>query len=155
DCPVAPTSCFDNAGKVDPSNKKCTSSADCVTVDYLLDCCGSVHSAGVSKASEAAVKACAATRKAGFPACACAGLSPEADDGSHDTGGAAGTKTVFCNTAGLCETSFKGAACGTNVCGPSQTCCDGMPLPEPTCINGNICPISQRKYKKDISYLSE
>ena len=30
-----------------------------------------------------------------------------------------------------------------------------MPFPEPTCINGTICPISQRKHKKDISYLTD
>jgi hypothetical protein len=29
-----------------------------------------------------------------------------------------------------------------------------MPFKEPTCIDGTICPISQRKHKKDIHYLS-
>ena len=45
--------------------------------------------------------------------------------------------------------------CGKNVCSKGQTCCEGMPLPQPTCINGTMCPISQRKHKKDISYLSQ
>ncbi len=48
-----------------------------------------------------------------------------------------------------------GTPCGDHACSPSQTCCSGMPFAEPTCINGTICPISQAKMKKDISYLSE
>ena len=45
--------------------------------------------------------------------------------------------------------------CGKNVCKKGQTCCSGMPFPQPTCIDGMMCPISQRQHKKDISYLSE
>jgi hypothetical protein len=45
--------------------------------------------------------------------------------------------------------------CGANICKKGQTCCSGMPFPEPTCIDGMMCPISQRQHKKDISYLSE
>jgi hypothetical protein len=44
--------------------------------------------------------------------------------------------------------------CGdNNFCNPQQTCCVGQPFPVPTCINGDICPISRREYKTDISYL--
>jgi hypothetical protein len=46
-------------------------------------------------------------------------------------------------------------ACGTSVCKKGQTCCEGMPFPQPTCIDGMQCPISQRQHKKDIAYLSE
>ncbi len=47
-----------------------------------------------------------------------------------------------------------GAECGNKVCGREQTCCSGMPFSEPTCIDGTMCPISQRKFKTDIHYLS-
>ena len=46
-------------------------------------------------------------------------------------------------------------ACGANVCKKGQTCCSGMPFATPTCIDGMMCPISQRQHKKDIAYLSE
>jgi hypothetical protein len=49
----------------------------------------------------------------------------------------------------------KGAACGDTFCGPKQQCCNGIPFPKPTCFNGIACPISQRKFKKDVSYLSD
>ena len=45
--------------------------------------------------------------------------------------------------------------CGKSACTKGQTCCSGVPFPEPTCIDGTMCPISQRKHKKDVSYLSE
>ena len=155
ECPSdPPTVCFGKDGALDPSYKKCATSADCVAVDYQLNCCGSMHAAGTSKTSQAAVTACAAERAKGFPLCGCPTMPTVSDDTSTDTG-VSGTKAVFCNAAGLCETSFKGKVCGTTVCGPSQTCCSGVPLPEPTCYNENICPISQREHKKDIAYLGE
>ena len=46
-------------------------------------------------------------------------------------------------------------ACGANVCKKGQTCCSGVPFPQPTCVDGMQCPISQRQHKKDIAYLSE
>jgi len=45
--------------------------------------------------------------------------------------------------------------CGKSVCKKGQTCCSGVPFPQPTCIDGMMCPISQRQHKKDIAYLSE
>jgi hypothetical protein len=30
-----------------------------------------------------------------------------------------------------------------------------MPFSHPTCVDGNVCPVSQRKHKKDIAYLSD
>ena len=45
--------------------------------------------------------------------------------------------------------------CGANICKKGQTCCSGVPFPQPTCIDGMQCPISQRQHKKDISYLSQ
>lgn len=53
-----------------------------------------------------------------------------------------------------CPPPPPGAACGKNVCSAKQSCCEGMPFREPTCIDGTMCPISQRKMKKDIAYLS-
>lgn len=152
ECPPGPA-CFDKSGGLDPSYRKCTTAADCTSVEWQLDCCGSLHAGGVSKAREAEVQVCANMKRAGFPACECAQSPTVADDKSTDAPGA--LKTVFCNAQNECETSFKGKACGKNVCGPNQTCCDGVPLPEPTCMNGGACPISRAKYKKDIAYLSE
>ena len=45
--------------------------------------------------------------------------------------------------------------CGTRVCGRNETCCTGQPFPEPTCIQGDICPISKREFKKEVEYLDE
>jgi hypothetical protein len=45
--------------------------------------------------------------------------------------------------------------CGTRVCGKNETCCTGQPFPEPTCIQGDICPISKREFKKEVEYLDE
>jgi hypothetical protein len=54
--------------------------------------------------------------------------------------------------AGQCQ-FVCGSTCGKNVCRSDQTCCNGMPFTEPTCVNGDICPISRAKYKTDIDYL--
>lgn len=151
ECPAP--ACFDATGGLDPSYKACKTAADCVVVPYQLDCCGSMHAAGVSSSSAAAVKKCAADRAAGFPGCGCASMPTAADDGTIDPGGA--TAAVACNAKGLCESTFKGEVCGSTVCTKDQTCCSGQPFPTPTCINGTACPISQRKHKKDIQYLSE
>lgn len=152
ECPPGPA-CFGKDGALDPSYKKCTTTADCTSVDWQTDCCGTLHSGGVSKAREAEVQACAKIKNAGYPLCGCAQQQTSADDKSSDAPGA--LKAVFCNAQNECETSFKGKDCGKKVCGPSQTCCEGLPLPEPTCMNGGACPISRAKYKKDIAYLSE
>ncbi len=153
-CP--PAACFDpKSGALDPAFKKCNKPSDCVVVAYQEDCCGSMHAAGVAATSKAAVEKCAADRGAGFPACDCLAKPTGADDGTSDPGGA--TAQVTCTAAGVCETTFKPEACGTQICTASQTCCSGMPLPEPKCFDGANapCPVSQRKMKKDITYLSE
>jgi hypothetical protein len=31
-------------------------------------------------------------------------------------------------------------ACGKTVCKKGQTCCEGVPFPTPTCIDGTACP---------------
>jgi hypothetical protein len=43
--------------------------------------------------------------------------------------------------------------CGSTVCRKNETCCSGQPFPEPTCIEGDICPISKREFKKEVEYL--
>jgi hypothetical protein len=152
ECP--PVACFDAQGVLSPSLKKCTATTDCVAVVYQLDCCGSRKATGVNLSSEAAVAKCAQDRAAGFPACGCPSGPTVADDGSKDPGGGA-TPSVTCNGAGQCETSFGvGPTCGATTCKPGGTCCSGVPFPEPTCIDTGACPISQRKLKKDITYLS-
>jgi hypothetical protein len=154
ECPKPPPpACFDASGNLDPSYKTCKTAADCVVVPFQVNCCGTMHAAGVSASSAEAVKKCAADRAAGFPACDCATAPTGADDGTIDPGG--GTAQVTCNAKGLCESTFKGEVCGKEVCTKNQTCCSGMPLPEPKCIDGNMCPISQARHKKDIKYLSE
>ncbi len=150
-CP-GPTQCFDSEAKLAAQYKTCSSTADCTVVTYQRNCCGSRRSTGVSKGSEAAVTACAESLAAALPDCECRLEPTDADDGSLDPGGA--TAGVACN-AGVCQTSFQGTSCGTTVCTSSQTCCEGMPFTEPTCVEGTMCPISQRVHKKDIRYLTD
>lgn len=91
---------------------------------------------------------------------ACPGPAPGAPsqlcwDGSTagptcvDSGGKCGWKITSCPPVP------PELACGANVCKKGQTCCSGIPFPQPTCIDGMMCPISQRTHKKDIAYLSE
>lgn len=151
-CPPGPA-CFGGDGALDPAYKKCATTADCTSVAWQIDCCGTQHTGGVAKGREAEVQACAKIKNAGYPACECVQQQTQADDKSTDAPGAA--KVVFCNSQNKCETSFNGKLCGKTVCGPTQTCCEGVPLPEPTCMNDGACPISRAKYKKDIAYLTE
>jgi len=59
---------------------------------------------------------------------------------------------VTCHS-GVCESTFTPTKCGTEICTASQSCCGPAGLP--ACYdNGSPCPISQRKMKKDITYLS-
>ncbi|HSO38631.1 MAG TPA: tail fiber domain-containing protein, partial [Labilithrix sp.] len=147
--------CFDPAGVLDPGLKKCASAADCVIVDVQRDCCGTQRAAGVATANKAKVEKCAADRAASLPKCGCPTGPAVADDGTTQAGASGVTPSLVCNGAGLCETSFKGEICGATTCKPGATCCSGPPLPSPTCYDNGLCPISQRKLKKDITYLSE
>ena len=153
ECP--PDVCFDGSGVLDTSHAKCAVPSDCVVVSFQVNCCGSMHAAGVNNASKSKVEKCATDRAAAFPACDCASVAPVADDGSTDMGSGV-SPSVTCNTStGLCTTSFKGEVCGATTCKPGATCCSGVPLPQPTCFDNGACPVSQRKHKKDITYLTE
>jgi hypothetical protein len=153
-CP--PDACFDAQGTLDPSLRKCANASDCVVVDYPLDCCGSMRAAGVNIASQTKVEQCAKDRAASLPKCGCPTGPTSADDGSMDTTFSGNKPSVTCNPVGLCETSFKaGVTCGAVTCKPGQTCCSGVPFPSPTCFDSPACPVSQRKFKKDISYLTD
>ena len=154
ECP--PDVCFDATPALAPVYKKCASTADCTVIDFQINCCGSMHAAGVNVSSKSTVATCASDRAAAFPKCACPTVAPVADDGTSDTGFAGVTPAVTCNpTTSQCETSFKGEACGSTTCKPGATCCSGVPFPTPTCVDSGACPVSQRKHKKDITYLSE
>jgi hypothetical protein len=153
--PAPGTGCFDGDGKLLDSFKSCTTAADCVAHQYQANCCGTEYAAGVSKGQLAAAKKCTDDRAAGFPGCGCAQFPASADDGTTDQTFTAAAQVTCRNNK--CETTFKGEACGTHVCTANQTCCGPMPLPDYTCLEGanSPCPISQRKMKKDIAYLSE
>jgi hypothetical protein len=95
---------------------------------------------------------------------ACASHSDEptttTDEPTASTEQAQGACTILCPVgeelgAGCKCHKVHGTPCGTSTCNKSQTCCSGQPFRTPTCIDGTICPISQRKMKKDISYLSK
>ncbi|HEY8073976.1 MAG TPA: hypothetical protein VIF62_07700 [Labilithrix sp.] len=153
-CP--PDACF-SKGELEPQYKKCTTAADCTTIQYSQSCCGSPHVTGVATASLGDVKMCIANEPP-QPACACPSGPPIADDGSmpSSAGGGSATPIVYCNASMQCETTYKkGITCGSNTCAPTQFCCSGTPGPAtPTCSNGP-CPVSRRAYKKDISYLAD
>lgn len=100
--------------------------------------------------------------------CGEGGTSPaEASEESGEARGEVkvpcGAPTPFCPDAPGChltqscpqECKCPPNVCGTRVCGKSQTCCTGQPFPEPTCIQGDICPISQRAFKKEVEYLDD
>jgi hypothetical protein len=152
-CP--PDACFDANAALAAGYKKCASAADCTVVPYQINCCGSMHAAGVNITSKAAVDKCAQDRAAAFPLCDCATNAPLADDGSTDSTFSGIAPAVTCNAQNQCETSFKGEVCGKVICKPGATCCSGVPLSMPTCVDSGACPVSQRKHKKDITYLSE
>ena len=153
-CP--PQVCFDDTPSLSLVYKKCAVTTDCTVVDFQINCCGSMHATGVSVTSKDEVATCATSRAEAFPKCGCPTSPPIADDGSTDTGFSGTAPAVTCNpTTSQCETSFKGDVCGATTCKPGQTCCSGIPFPTPTCVAGGMCPVSQRKHKKDITYLSD
>ena len=154
ECPT--DACFDATPALSPVYKKCASTADCTVIDFQINCCGSLHATGVNVTSKATVATCAADRATAFPKCQCPTTAPIADDGTTDTGFSGAAPAVTCNPkTSQCETSFTGEVCGSTTCKPGQTCCSGVPLPTPTCFDSGACPVSQRKHKKDITYLSE
>lgn len=155
DAGPAPNTCFDANGKLLDSFKSCTTAADCVVHQYQADCCGTEYAAGVAKTQLAAAKQCTDTRTASFPGCGCAQMPASADDDTTDPT-FNGTAQVTCRN-NKCESTFEGEACGSHVCTSNQTCCSPMPLPDYTCVEGanSPCPISQRKMKKDILYLTD
>jgi hypothetical protein len=155
DAGPAPTDCFDTEGKLLDSFKACKTAEDCVAHQYQANCCGTDYAAGVATSQLAAAKKCTDDRAATFPGCGCATMPTGADDGTT-AADFTGKAQVTCHND-KCETTFKGETCGKYVCTATQTCCGPMPLPEATCVDGasSPCPISQRKMKKDILYLSD
>lgn len=151
----APTECFDKEGKLLDSFKSCTTADDCVAHQFQANCCGTQYAAGVSKTQLAAATKCTDDRTATFPGCGCAQMPSGADDGTTDSE-STGKAQVTCRN-NKCESTFKGETCGKYICTANQTCCGPMPLPEAQCMEGasSPCPISQRKMKKDILYLSD
>jgi len=53
-----------------------------------------------------------------------------------------------CENAVPCFVGGGMTPCGDDVCKPTETCCIGQPFPVPTCIDGCICPISDRNQKE-------
>jgi hypothetical protein len=127
-CPTPTPSgaCFTATGDLDPSMRKCATTADCTIVTYTQNCCGTMRSAGVNKASQSRAQTCGNDREKGFPACGCASQGGVADDGSSSLGtsGPTGASAkVSCSAAGLCTTTFTGgttlkwySTCGYPVC---------------------------------------
>ena len=60
--------------------KACASDEDCVIVDVIASCCGTVHAMGVSKRQAAPVMACRPKNRGEIAPCGCAQDSPFTDD---------------------------------------------------------------------------
>jgi hypothetical protein len=156
ECPPDPPkpACFDASGNLDASFKKCNVTADCKVITFQQNCCGTMVATGVNTANAPAAQKCGDDRAATFPGCGCAQSATQADDGSTDPAITGTTANLTCD-GGLCKSTFKGEVCGKYICTATQQCCSGIPLPEPKCYEGGMCPISQRVHKKDITYLSQ
>ncbi|MBX3192730.1 MAG: hypothetical protein KF819_37450 [Labilithrix sp.] len=99
-----PPPCFID-DSLNPEYKKCATSADCVTTEYKVDCCGRLHVAGVS--ARRSSNGCAARRAADLPECGnCPAKASIADDGT--TAPSVGAQAAVACDAGLCQTSFTG-----------------------------------------------
>jgi hypothetical protein len=157
DCPAGTDAgpvpdCFDNNGVLLDAYKSCNTAADCVAIDYTHDCCGSHFDTGASKSQEATVQQCIKQRFGNLPQCACPAYLPLADDKTTDD--FSGAKAAVTCHNNKCETTFKPTTCGTGICTATEHCCGGGQ--GPVCLDATTgCPISQRKMKKDITYLSE
>jgi hypothetical protein len=101
---AAPPPCFID-DSLNSEYKKCATSADCVTAEYKIDCCGRRHVAGVSRRRSGDAANCAARRAADLPGCGnCPAKATIADDGT--TAAAVSAPAAVVCDSGLCQTSF-------------------------------------------------
>lgn len=95
--------CFPSNDELDNSFRACVTKADCTSVTFEQDCCGTMRVTGVRLDKKDEAMACVSDRAKGFPACQCPSKGVFADDGT--TSLFMGTTTLTCD-AGRCETSF-------------------------------------------------
>jgi len=128
-------------------DRSCTTSADCVPVSHVANCCGQETVFGLRGTEQARFQTLEAQCDATYPACGCAAQQPVADDGSRLRFGNAeagvtcvqGTCTTFvldcgrpCETGTTCFSCVNHtstfAAC-TTACTTSADCHDAtLPL---------------------------
>jgi hypothetical protein len=94
---------------VNSAYRACKTQADCTFVVVQSDCCGGTTATGVRTDSTNVVLACAKTRSAGFPPCACPAVIERDDNGKLPP--SAGVKpSVDCVDVGgptlECRTSY-------------------------------------------------
>lgn len=136
--------CFDDKGELEASFKQCNPAsaspvAECVTVAFQQNCCGTSRVAGVNRNSQAAAQTCGDDRGKTFPACGCAMQGPVADDGTHSADGTMNGVTVTCTAAGLCETSFNSAdPCAGQTLPACPADCSTFPMTG-SCTAGDRC----------------
>ena len=99
-------------------DRSCTTSADCVAVLHVVNCCGSEMVFGLRASEQARFQTLEAQCDATYPACGCAAQQPVADDGSRLRFGDVGAAGVAC-VQGTCTTFV--ADCG-RPCETGTTC---------------------------------
>ncbi len=62
-------------------DKRCTAPADCVIVQHMVSCCGTMVAIGLAKTDINAFSAAEADCSAGYPGCGCASQPTAAEDG--------------------------------------------------------------------------
>jgi hypothetical protein len=104
------------------SIKGCSIDTDCMKVRYQVDCCGANAWVGIRADRAAAMTACLATRPA-FPACGCASMGDQAEDGRYTS--FAGDEVGVSCVANRCLTHVTTRTCGvttTTTCTANQVC---------------------------------
>ena len=126
--------------------RNCLSQDECIAFEHQINCCGTKRALGMRSDQGGALSSFEATCRAGYPACGCAELATQADDGTTSTSGEPARAACV---AGVCTSTFSaistesGCTAGGTTCGLGYSCCYPCGIPgcsyqcTPSCAPGS------------------
>lgn len=123
-------------------DRTCTTANDCVLVSHLTSCCGSTLLMSIASNQKAAFDSAEKICDAQYPACGCASMGINVEDGTLIDDSQRSQVVSMCDS-GKCAAHYTGEtfACGDLHCTPQQICwiTTGGPAGSPT---GTMCQFS-------------
>ena len=106
----------------DGLDRSCTRVEDCVLVEHLIDCCGTILIMGLNASEHIAFNALEQYCSAQFPACGCAAQGIRLEDGSLIDFGSTAAQVECADEQCRSRNSNATTSCGDKACTADQYC---------------------------------